>query len=103
MNVALPTQTKLIHSHWTCIAGHCFPSMARVNHLQVKCMCSLWELLEWVFRPTRPRQKLLDWMMSEEYSKLKEEAQHLETWNHWRSGPARGRELKEEVMENSKK
>src|SRR6218665_1784315 len=24
----------------------------------------------------RPRQKLLDWMMSEEYSKLKEEAQH---------------------------
>src|SRR6218665_3882087 len=42
-------------------------------------------------------------MMSEEYSKLKEEAQHLETWNHWRSGPARGRELKEEVMENSKK
>src|SRR6218665_279017 len=27
----------------------------------------------------RPRQKLLDWMMSEEYSKLKEEAQHRET------------------------
>ena len=26
-----------------------------------------------------PRQKLLDWMMSEEYSKLKEEAQHRET------------------------
>src|SRR6218665_3269875 len=38
----------------------------------------------------RPRQKLLDWMMSEEYSKLKEEAQHRETWNHWRSEPARG-------------
>jgi len=38
----------------------------------------------------RPRKKLLDWMMSEEYSKLKEEAQHRETWNHWRSGPARG-------------
>src|SRR6218665_1880380 len=27
----------------------------------------------------RPRQTLLDWMMSEEYSKLKEEAQHRET------------------------
>ena len=38
----------------------------------------------------RPRKKLLAWMMSEEYSKLKEEAQHRETWNHWRSGPARG-------------
>src|SRR6218665_3118310 len=38
----------------------------------------------------RARQKLLDWMMSEEYSKLKEEAQHRETWNHWRSEPARG-------------
>src|SRR6218665_1208715 len=37
----------------------------------------------------RPRQKLLDWMMREEYSKLKEEAQHRETWNHWRSEPAR--------------
>ena len=24
----------------------------------------------------RPRQNLLDWMMSEEYSKVKEEAQH---------------------------
>src|SRR6218665_2260780 len=35
----------------------------------------------------RPRQKLLDWMMSEEHSKLKEEAQHRETWNHWRSEP----------------
>src|SRR6218665_1015908 len=36
----------------------------------------------------RPRKKLLDWMMSEEYSKLEEEAQHrespmkpLEVWN----------------------
>src|SRR6218665_856357 len=37
----------------------------------------------------RPRQKILDWMMSEDYSKLKEEAQHRETWNHWRSEPAR--------------
>jgi len=33
----------------------------------------------------RPREKLLDWMMS----KLMEEAQHRETWSHWRSGPAR--------------
>src|SRR6218665_1652731 len=43
----------------------------------------------------RPRQKLLDlgeilWMMSEEYSNLKEKAQHRETWNHWRSEPVRG-------------
>src|SRR6218665_1219384 len=30
-------------------------------------------------RKGSPRQKLLDWMMSEEYSKLKEEAQHRET------------------------
>src|SRR6218665_859264 len=37
----------------------------------------------------RPRQKLMAWMMSEEYSKLKEEAQYRETWNHWRSEPAR--------------
>ena len=38
----------------------------------------------------RPRQKLLDWMMSEGYSKLKEEAQPREMWSHWKSGPARG-------------
>ena len=38
----------------------------------------------------RPRQKLLDWMMSEGYSKLKEEAQHRETWNNLRSGPTKG-------------
>src|SRR6218665_2939013 len=38
----------------------------------------------------RPRQKLLDWMMSEKYSTLKQEAQHRETWTHWRSGPDRG-------------
>jgi len=30
----------------------------------------------------RPRQKLQDLMMSEGYSKLKEEAQHRETWSH---------------------
>src|SRR6218665_498485 len=29
----------------------------------------------------RPRQKLLDWVMSEGYSKRKEEAQHRETWS----------------------
>jgi len=28
--------------------------------------------------------------MSEGYRKLKEEAQHRETWSHWRPGPARG-------------
>src|SRR6218665_2392169 len=53
----------------------------------------------------RPRKKLLDWMMSEEYSKLKEEAQHRES-------PMKplevmdlpeGRELKEEVIKNSPK
>jgi len=38
----------------------------------------------------RPRQKLLDWMMNEGYSGLKEDAQHRETCSHWRSGPARG-------------
>src|SRR6218665_2203923 len=39
----------------------------------------------------RPSRKLLDWIMSEGYvAKLKEEAQHRETWSHWRSGPARG-------------
>ena len=40
----------------------------------------------------RPRQKLLDWMMSEEYSKLIGGLNLPE-----------GRELKEEVIENSKK
>jgi len=28
-------------------------------------------------------------MISEGYNKLKEEAQHRETWSRWRSGPAR--------------
>jgi len=30
-------------------------------------------------RKEKTKKKLLDWMMSEEYSKLKEEAQHQET------------------------
>jgi len=30
----------------------------------------------------RPRQKLQDWMKSKGYSRLKEEAQHRETWSH---------------------
>src|SRR6218665_2421703 len=38
----------------------------------------------------RPRQELLDLMMSEAYSKLQEQDQHRETRSHWRSGPARG-------------
>jgi len=38
----------------------------------------------------RPMQILLDWMMSKGYSKLKEEAQHRETWSLRKSGPARG-------------
>src|SRR6218665_2868733 len=38
----------------------------------------------------RPRQKLLDWMMSERYGKLKEDAQNREKWSHRTSGPARG-------------
>ena len=45
----------------------------------------------------RSRQKVLDWKMSEGYTKLKEEAQHRQTWSHWKSEPAiEGRELKEE-------
>ena len=45
---------------------------------------------------------LIDWlMMSEEYSKLKEEAQHRETIGGL--DLPEGRELKEEVIENSKK
>src|SRR6218665_2554027 len=35
----------------------------------------------------RPRQKLLDWMMSEGYGKLKEEAQNREKWSHRTAGP----------------
>src|SRR6218665_2211317 len=38
----------------------------------------------------RPRQKLLEWMMTEGYGKLKEEAQNREKWSHRTSGPARG-------------
>lgn len=38
----------------------------------------------------RPRQKLLHWMRCKGCSRLKEEAQHGETWSHPRSGLARG-------------
>src|SRR6218665_228689 len=53
----------------------------------------------------KPRQKLLDWMMSEEYSKLKEEAQHRETSHKIIGGLKlpKGRELKEEEIQNSQK
>ena len=51
----------------------------------------------------RPRQKLLDWMMSEGYSKLKEEAQHREHGIIGGLNLPEGRELKEEVIENSPK
>jgi len=37
-----------------------------------------------------PRKKLLDWMMSEGYSKLKEEAQHRETWSHFKVWTCQG-------------
>src|SRR6218665_600337 len=33
-------------------------------------------------------------MMSEEYNKLKEEAQHRETWNHWRAENLKKKSLK---------
>jgi len=46
----------------------------------------------------KPRQKLLDPMMSEGYSKLKEEVQHRETWSRWRSGPARGQRTYEDWL-----
>src|SRR6218665_1420425 len=41
-------------------------------------------------RKEKTKVKLLHWMMSERYSKLKEEAQHRETWSHWTSRPDRG-------------
>jgi len=44
----------------------------------------------------RPRQKYLDWVMSEGYSKLKEEVPHRETWSHLGLDLPEGRELKEE-------
>jgi len=47
----------------------------------------------------RIRQKLLDWIMSEGYSKLKEEAQHQEMWTCGAIGgldQPEGRELREE-------
>src|SRR6218665_728890 len=44
--------------------------------------------MEWKRGRGRPRQKLLDWMMSEGYGKLKEEAKNREKWSHRTSGPA---------------
>ena len=40
---------------------------------------------------------LLDWMMKEGYSKLKERARQPDKWQHWKNKPAQeGREPKEE-------
>src|SRR6218665_1543443 len=50
----------------------------------------------------KPRQKLMDWMMSEGYSKLKEEAKHREHGTIGGMDLPEGRELNEEVIENSK-
>ena len=40
----------------------------------------------------RPRQKLMDWMMEDEYWKLKDTAQHREDWSRWTCGHA-GRQI----------
>ena len=45
----------------------------------------------------RTRQKLLDWMMSQGYSKLKEEAQHRETWSQ------RAENLKKKTVNSNSK
>ena len=36
----------------------------------------------------RPRLKPMDWLMEDEYGKLKEKAQHQEEWSRWIFGPA---------------
>jgi len=36
----------------------------------------------------RPRMMLLDWMMKDDYSKLKERAGHRGEWRHWTYEPA---------------
>jgi len=40
----------------------------------------------------RPRQKIMDWMIEDEYGKLKEKAQHREEWSRSIFGPA-GRQM----------
>jgi len=36
----------------------------------------------------RPRMMLLDWMMKDDYNKLKERAAHRSEWRHWTYEPA---------------
>jgi len=41
----------------------------------------------------RPRMMSLDWMTKDDYSKLKERAEHRGEWHHWTYEPAlEGRE-----------